>query len=154
MCIASGCNDKVHGKGLCKKHYMRYFRHGDYSVGSRFVPPKTCFVTSCGKKPHTKGFCASHKYIYINGLTADIYDKMLCSQGYACRVCRRDFVKTPHIDHDHECCSGRQSCGRCVRGLLCQQCNMMLGLAKDSPEVLKSAVRYLYDSQITQEQQV
>jgi 16S rRNA C967 or C1407 C5-methylase (RsmB/RsmF family) len=47
------------------------------------------------------------------------------------------------IDHDHGCCSGTGSCGRCVRGLLCNRCNLMLGFANDQPEILRAALEYL-----------
>lgn len=28
-----------------------------------------------------------------------------------------------YVDHDHKCCSGDKSCGKCVRGILCPGCN-------------------------------
>jgi hypothetical protein len=30
---------------------------------------------------------------------------------------------TWHVDHDHACCPGENTCGQCVRGLLCNFCN-------------------------------
>lgn len=42
------------------------------------------------------------------------------------------------IDHDHA--TGR------VRGLLCNDCNLSLGYAKDSIETLKNLIKYLEGS--------
>jgi hypothetical protein len=47
------------------------------------------------------------------------------------------------MDHDHACCPGEKSCGSCVRGLIHQRCNRLLGSAQDSIEVLEAAIRYL-----------
>lgn len=42
------------------------------------------------------------------------------------------------------CCPDRnQTCGKCLRGLLCGKCNRAAGLAKDSPEVLRGLADYL-----------
>lgn len=48
-----------------------------------------------------------------------------------------------HIDHDHGCCAGNRSCGRCIRGLLCAACNVGLGRFRDDPQLLQAALRYL-----------
>ena len=50
-----------------------------------------------------------------------------------------------HVDHDHSCCAGKKSCGKCVRGLLCSRCNPMLGMARDNMAILLSAADYLAD---------
>lgn len=72
---------------------------------------------------------------------------ILEQQGNRCRICGVQEGDTDrlvwHIDHDHSCCSGKKSCGACVRGVLCQQCNQGLGNFNDSIESLRNAVRYL-----------
>jgi hypothetical protein len=41
-----------------------------------------------------------------------------------CDWCHLPFDgETPHQDHSHACCSGRTSCGKCLRGLLHPSCN-------------------------------
>jgi len=74
------------------------------------------------------------------------YSLMLKNQDCRCAVCassdpkgRGDF----HIDHDHACCPGSWSCGKCIRGLLCATCNSGLGMFGDDPVRLISAAFYI-----------
>ena len=80
------------------------------------------------------------------GITPDDFDAMVEAQGGRCAVCgctEPGGRGTWHIDHDHACCPGQVTCGRCLRGLLCSNCNTGLGFFKDNPFVLRSAARYL-----------
>jgi hypothetical protein len=82
-------------------------------------------------------------------LTRQEFEALLAGQGGGCAICGGQpngrSVRL-HIDHDHNCCPGIGSCGKCIRGLLCSNCNTMIGLAKDDPERLLTAVRYLRQS--------
>ena len=81
---------------------------------------------------------------YKYGLSQTDYNKLLEDQDYACAICGGDNNgKTLAVDHDHSCCKGSKSCGKCVRQLLCNSCNWMLGNAKDNPEILEAAKKYL-----------
>jgi hypothetical protein len=88
-------------------------------------------------------------------LTTAGYDRMLAEQGGACAICRRPESRTVAgkvtslaVDHDQACCAGRgRSCGRCVRGLLCYQCNTAIGLLQDDPARLAAAIKYLQRSE-------
>lgn len=79
------------------------------------------------------------------GITIEDYNNLLDQQNNCCAICREESKdgKSLHIDHDHSCCPGRKSCGKCVRQLLCGHCNSMLGYAKDNIETLEAAKKYL-----------
>lgn len=67
------------------------------------------------------------------------------SQPQICGICGcspKDGTRLS-IDHDHRCCPGGKYCHKCVRGLLCQYCNTGLGMFKDNPEFLQSAINWL-----------
>jgi hypothetical protein len=51
------------------------------------------------------------------------------------------------VDHQHSCCPGKSnSCGRCVRGLLCISCNSAIGMFDENVEVLRRAAAYVADA--------
>lgn len=70
------------------------------------------------------------------GLTPDELVALL-AQHEVCAICgtAKWGKKGPQVDHCHD--SGR------VRGVLCVNCNTLLGHAKDDPERLRAALRYL-----------
>lgn len=59
-------------------------------------------------------------------LRPEAYDKLMKRQGGVCALCGGAFDGAPHVDHGHSCCATYKSCGACVRGLLCQKCNINL----------------------------
>lgn len=82
----------------------------------------------------------------MHGMTESDYGFMLLAQGGRCLGCGRIPPvngKWLHVDHDHACCPPRKSCGKCRRGLLCHECNQLLGLAHDDVTTLKALIGYL-----------
>lgn len=80
------------------------------------------------------------------GITLDEYDKLFEKQSGLCSICKLPETnnKKLSVDHDHNCCSDNaKSCGKCIRGLLCNNCNNMLGRAKDNIQILSNAILYL-----------
>ena len=89
--------------------------------------------------------CRSDYRFAKYGVTRRWYDETLENQGGKCAICGGDSgVRTFSIDHDHNCCPGTaESCGKCVRGLLCGRCNTAIGLLKENPETIRAALRYI-----------
>jgi hypothetical protein len=77
------------------------------------------------------------------GIDVEDYINMLKNQDYACAICKRKTEKRLAVDHDHNCCAGENSCGKCIRGLLCFDCNIALGMLKDNIATLTRMINYL-----------
>lgn len=75
------------------------------------------------------------------GITEDEYDALVERADGRCEACGRTPVgrthqeSTLHIDHNHQ--TGE------VRGFLCMQCNVTLGLLRDDPARLRRLIDYL-----------
>jgi hypothetical protein len=78
-------------------------------------------------------------------LSHDDYNKTVKDQNNNCKICGESESgmfqgkqKRLSVDHDHK--TGK------IRGLLCCSCNVGLGVFKDSPELLRKAIKYLDDN--------
>lgn len=76
------------------------------------------------------------------------WETLFNQQGRKCAICGRgepsgNKRKYWNIDHDHKCCPGSQSCGKCIRGILCSNCNIGLGRFNDDTKTLEAAIQYL-----------
>lgn len=73
------------------------------------------------------------------------WNDLLAKQNNRCAICNKteENVRRFHVDHDHACCPGNTSCGKCVRALLCAKCNVALGMVNDNSETLRAMISYL-----------
>ena len=86
-------------------------------------------------RPHIKDNHLKRTY----GITLTEFNKRLDEQNGGCAICGTTEPggkwKNFHVDHDHET--------RKVRGLLCNSCNVTLGVVKEDIHTLKSMIEYL-----------
>jgi len=82
---------------------------------------------------------------YRYRLTWREYVSRLEAQDYGCAICREPVPPAGMlaVDHDHDCCPSEQSCGQCVRGLLCLNCNKAIGFFRESAKNVGRAYEYL-----------
>jgi Recombination endonuclease VII len=86
-----------------------------------------------------------HRY----GLDREAFEAIAAAQDGCCYLCGQSLDLTQrrsardshsfHVDHDHGCCPGSRSCGKCIRGLACEPCNRGLGAFGDDPERMRRA---------------
>lgn len=97
----------------------------------------TCTFCSRGDRDARKDsdplYYRRHWLMRTYGLEIERYEEILAAQGGVCAICHQYETRTQYgkrqnltVDHDHRCCPGAKSCGKCVRGLLCFRCNITL----------------------------
>jgi recombination endonuclease VII len=73
------------------------------------------------------------------------FETRLREQDNKCLLCSEPFSEEdgPCVDHDHQCCAKKPTCGKCTRGLIHNSCNRLLGTVNDSLEKIRLAATYL-----------
>lgn len=86
-CTVDKCTTRVHGHGLCAKHYARLQRHGSVADLPRGIKPKTlgkCLL--CDKDAVAKDYCSlHHKQQILNGPNRPICSVDHCSRSVMCK---------------------------------------------------------------------
>ena len=162
-CSVDDCEKPVASGGLCATHAARVRRASDPKVGpfprtcgycgrdfeSRYETRATFCSPECksrGRDP-VKGWQAHKKWYLKNryGISVEDYDARRLAQLSGCAICGRTEPVGRvsqhgdgywlHVDHDHK--TGA------IRGLLCGECNTVLGKMNDDPALLRKAADYL-----------
>lgn len=94
-----------------------------------------------------KRYRATKRHLELKYNLPKSYAEMVADQNGLCKACNRPpDSRGLCVDHDHACCPAG-SCGQCVRGLLCNDCNTALGLTGDSVDRLEQLITYLVEDQ-------
>lgn len=168
-CSFAGCSKSSRAGGLCEGHGKQLKLGKTLKPLQRRTDPKardgqgnklcgTCdfwlpVVLFARSAYRADGLCAqcgrcrsSAALVRKFGITLERYEQLLADQGAGCAVCGKSEKANRRrlaVDHDHSCCPGQVTCGRCLRGLLCSSCNLHLGAIGDSLAHIEAMARYV-----------
>jgi hypothetical protein len=173
QCKKEGClSKKIRARGLCSVHWNQE-QYGNCKNGcDQPAGNSNGFCPNCKKRGNTPpsrkndGKCnkcgienlidfrcpvcdikrkKNENLVRRYGITLKQFNEILTNQGNVCKICSRDSKRFV-IDHDHACCDTKKTCGKCIRGIICENCNRALGLVEDSIEILNNMIRYLKEN--------
>lgn len=120
----------------CRGAYQKQYRKENLSRMQEYHAMRRAADPNYARRTNLKSYFK---------LTLAEWEALFEAQGRVCAVCGTDEPgnKNWHTDHDHACCPGRRSCGGCVRGVICRDCNLTLGQVNDNPVRLQAMIDYL-----------
>ena len=139
ICFECGVQEKDGRNARCRdclNQYRRDTRNKDH-VNAR----QREYYHKIGFK-HRRKYSVKSRY----RLTEEQYFDLINEHDNRCAICKKhqsELPKVLSVDHDHSCCPGAFSCGKCIRGLLCSSCNLALGGFGDNINMLQLAIDYL-----------
>lgn len=167
-CKFSACTRQVKKEKLCDRH-LEQMKSGvglsPISLGQRKIA--TIIRNEFGQKQcqycerwldlncFTKQNHAPDKLAYKcklcrnlerHNISYDRFIKIISYQDWSCAVCKtklNENINELCIDHDHSCCTKADSCGKCIRGILCRKCNMAEGLLKSDISIIENLLIYV-----------
>ena len=136
MCSVDDCGSVHYAKGYCRLHHARVQRTGSPDTTSfihnfdevAIQGPYKITVTAPSGKQYTynrESKFSRAEYLMLRfKLTQEQFEKM---SKNGCMICNQVTERNLHVDHDHACCDGNMTCGKCVRGVVCNKCNTLIG---------------------------
>jgi len=79
----------------------------------------------------------------MQGWTPELFDKVWEEQDGLCAICYKPLNTLPVQNKSRACADHEYVEPPKPRGILCTNCNIMIGQAKESPQVLRCAAQYL-----------
>lgn len=144
VCSIEGCGRRPCARGWCSKHYCRFQKHGDplatqnVRFNEKVDKNGMVWCSKCRSRVPMSEFpvnlraswCRKCRRLSKYKMSSAEFDRLTSDASGVCPIC----VKRPAIviDHDHSCCTSRMTCGKCVRGVLCRQCNAAIGVLTDA----------------------
>ena len=108
-----------------------------YLPTNKFIKKGNCkigFSAACSK-------CHNVREFGINSLD---YEKLVIKQNNKCAICRKpETANDKHKNYKRALAVDHYHTTNKVRGLLCTNCNLMLGHCKDNIKILEKAIKYL-----------
>lgn len=139
--------DGEHGRRICQR--CRTTQVTAASVVAKARQPEKYRALRDARYQSRRIEIADAYRLRMFGISPEDMRRMFENQEGLCGICsvlmlyRGRALRSVTVDHDHRCCPGRGSCGKCIRGLICRSCNVGVGHMRDSVVVLQNAIGYL-----------
>lgn len=131
-------NSKKDFKTLGEIYYKTCFKCQETKLGKNF--PKN-FSSKDGFRTICKECNIWERIKYNYDLSKEDFYRKLKEQHNQCMICKKQFSKQPN-DRLYPCVDHKKGTKK-VRGLLCHNCNVGIGLFYESIPILKNTIKYL-----------